>query len=149
MSYFLLTTKNTLPEQFQSSISIEDKTAIAEKLIIESFMSRANFETAMAVNRSLPITKINTLRIVEGYTVTNMIFVATEQDAILLRDHYIAMKHANAQIPERSWVHPEEDSNKYTIREVSEEEWAQLLVSNTEFNVMIDTTSLVFPLDQI
>lgn len=149
MSYFLLTTKNTLPEQFQTSVSIEDKTAIAEKLITESFMSRANFETAVALNNSLPITKINMIRTVEGYTVTNMIFVATEQDAILLRDHYITIRHANAQIPERSWVHPEEDSNKYTIREVSDEEWAQILGSTYDLNVFIDANNLVFPLDQI
>lgn len=148
MTYFLLTTKNTLPVQFQSSVPIENKTAIAEKLITESFMSRANFQRSMATHKSLPITKINTLRLVEDYTVINMTFVAYEQDAILLRDHYITMQNENAQIPERSWVHPE-DPNKYTIREVNEEEWGQLLVSNTELNVTIDANNLVFPLDQI
>jgi hypothetical protein len=148
MSYFLLTTKNTLPVQFQSSVSIENKTAIVEKLTVESFMSRANFERAMAVHRSLPITKVNTLRIVEGYTVINMTFLSSEQDAIMLRDSYITMHDENAQIPERSWVHPE-DPNRYTIREVSEEEWAELLVSTNESKVTIDPTHLVFPLDQI
>ena len=148
MSYFLLTTKNTLPVQFQSSVSVENKTAIAEKLITESFMSRANFERSMAIHRSLPITKVNTLRIVEDYTVINMTFVSLEQDAILLRDSYIIMHDENAQIPERSWVHPE-DPNRYTIREVSEEEWGEILVSNIESNVIIDINNLVFPLDQI
>lgn len=148
MSYFLLTTKNTLPVQFQSSVSVENKTAIAEKLITESFMSRANFERSMAIHRSLPITKVNTLRIVEDYTVINMTFVSLEQDAILLRDSYIIMHDENAQIPERSWVHPE-DPNRYTIREVSEEEWGEILVSNVESNVIIDINNLVFPLDQI
>lgn len=148
MSYFLLTTKNTLPVQFQSSVSIENKTAIVEKLTVESFMSRDNFERAMAVHRSLPIVKVNTLRIVEDYTVINMTFVLSEQDAIMLRDSYITMQNENAQIPERSWVHPE-DPNRYTIREVTEEEWGQLVVSNNESNVTIDPTNLVFPLDQI
>jgi hypothetical protein len=148
MSYFLLTTKNTLPVQFQSSVPIENKTAIAEKLITESFMSRANFERSMTITRSLPIIKVNMIRLVEDYTVINMIFVESEQDAILLRDHYITIKNENAQIPERSWVHPE-DTDKYTIQEVSEEEWAQIVVSTTESKVTIDTNSLVFPLDQI
>jgi len=148
MSYFLLTTKNTLPVQFQSSVPIENKTAIAEKLITESFMSRANFERSMTMTRSLPIIKVNMIRLVEDYTVINMIFVESEQDAILLRDHYITIKNENAQIPERSWVHPE-DTDKYTIQEVSEEEWAQIVVSTTESKVTIDTNSLVFPLDQI
>jgi len=148
MSYFLLTTKNTLPVQFQSSVPIENKTAIAEKLITESFMSRANFERSMSITRSLPIIKVNMIRLVEDYTVINMIFVESEQDAILLRDHYITIKNENAQIPERSWVHPE-DTDKYTIQEVSEEEWAQIVVSTTESKVTIDTNSLVFPLDQI
>ncbi len=148
MSYFLLTTKNTLPVQFQSSISIENKTAIVEKLTTESFMSRANFERSMTIHRSLPIAKVNTLRIVEDYTVINMTFVSSEQDAIMLRDSYITMQNENAQIPERSWVHPE-DPNRYTIREVSEEEWAELVMSNVEPNVTIDPSNLVFPLDQI
>lgn len=148
MAFFLLTTKNTLPVQFQSSIPIENKTAIAEKLITESFMSQVNFQRSMATYRSLPITKFLMLRIVEDYTVINMTFVATEQDAILLRDHYITTQNENAQIPERSWVHPE-DTNKYTIREVSDEEWEQILTSNTELNVTIDPKKLLFPLDQI
>lgn len=148
MSYFLLTTKNTLPVQFQSSIPIENKTAIAEKLITESFMSRVNYERSIAIHKSLPITRVNTLRLIEDYTVINMIFVSSEQDAILLRDSLITIKNENAQIPERTWVHPE-DPNKYTIREVNEEEWGQLLVSNTELNVTIDANNLVFPLDQI
>jgi hypothetical protein len=148
MSYFLLTTKNTLPVQFQSSIPVENKIAIAEKLVTESFMSRANFERSMAIHRSLPITKVNTLRIVEDYTVINMTFVSLEQDAILLRDSYITTQNENAQIPERSWVHPE-DPSKYTIREVSEEEWGEILVANMESNITIDPSSLVFPLDQI
>jgi hypothetical protein len=148
MSYFLLTTKNTLPVQFQSSIPIENKTAIAEKLITESFMSRVNYERSIAIHKSLPITRVNTLRLIEDYTVINMIFVSSEQDAILLRDSLITIKNENAQIPERTWVHPE-DENKYTIREVSEEEWAELLVSTNESKVTIDPNNLVFPLDQI
>jgi hypothetical protein len=123
MSYFLVTSKNTLPEQFQSAIPVTDKQAIAEKLIVESFLTLDNYTSAMSSYRSLPV--ISTYRYVDGYTVTNVTFLPTQEDANALQAILIAQRDKNSNQIGRSWTHPV-DPNQFTISSVTDAEFLEL-----------------------
>ena len=141
MSYFLITSKNTLPEQFREGIDITDKQAIAEKLIVESFLTQLNFLEAVENYSSVYINHF--FRLVEDYTVTNMSIVNSEEDATRLVNIFITTRDKNANQIGRSWTHPE-DPNQYVVTALSDEELVTLLVESYEQHVTIDVGNLQF-----
>jgi len=141
MSYFLITSKNSLPAQFREGIDVTDKKAIAEKLIVESFLTRLNFLEAVESYSSVDINHF--FRVVEDYTVTTMAFVNTEEDANKLVNLFITTRNKNANQIGRSWAHPE-DPDQYVITAVSDEEWLTLLVELYEKHVTVDVDNLQF-----
>lgn len=123
MSYFLVTSKNTLPEQFQSAVPVTDKQAIAEKLVVESFLTQDNYQSAMNAYRGLPV--VSTYRYVDGYTVTNATFIPTQEDANALVAIITAQRDKNSNQIGRSWAHPV-DPNQLTVSSVTDEEFLTL-----------------------
>jgi hypothetical protein len=109
MSYFLITSKNTLPEQFQSAIPVTDKQAIAEKLIVESFLTLENYSAAKNSYSSIPI--ISSFRYVDGYTVTSVTCVATLEEANSLLAIMVAQRDKNSSQIGRTWTHPTDPSH--------------------------------------
>ena len=134
MSYFLLTSKNTLPEQFQAEIPVTEKAKIAEKLIVESFVTQSNFAEAMALYANIPV--IGSIRTVDGYTVTNLICLDSEANAVALKDLFINQRNKNAAQIGRAWTHPA-DPNQYVITEITEDQWFQLLAEKASSAVII------------
>lgn len=139
MSYFLVTSKNTLPEQFQSAVPVTDKQAIAEKLVVESFLTQDNYQSAMNAYRSLPL--VSRYRYVDGYTVTNATFVPTQEDANALVAIITAQRDKNSNQIGRSWAHPV-DPNQLTVRSVTDEEFLTLTAELEAKNIPV--TNLQF-----
>jgi hypothetical protein len=123
MSYFLITSKNTLPERFHSTVPVTDKQAIAEKLIVESFLTEANFTSAMGAFRALPV--ISAYRYVDGYNVTNVTFLPTQEDADALLAIIAAQRDKNSNQIGRLWTHPV-DPNSLTVSSVTDAEFLDL-----------------------
>lgn len=119
MSLFLLTTTNTLPEQFRSEITIDNKSGIAEKLISESFLTRENFNTALGLFKA--VFNLGSYRVVDGYTVTNTTCLFTEEDAEALYNIIMTQRQKNANEIGRTWEHP---ANALPIiTSISEADW--------------------------
>lgn len=123
MSYFLITSKNTLPEQFQSQVPVTDKQAIAEKLIVESFLTLDNYVSAISAYRSIPV--VSSYRYVDGYTVTNVTILSTQEDANALLAIMEAQRDKNSTQIGRTWTHSP-DPNQYTISTITDEEFLTL-----------------------
>lgn len=126
MSLFLLTSTNTLPEQFRSGIEIDNKSGIAEKLISESFLTRANYNTAL--NLYKVVFNIGSYRVVDGYTVTNTTCLTTEEDANILYNIVMAQRQKNSSEIGRTWTHPTDALP--VITPVTETEWFETMQSN-------------------
>lgn len=141
MSLFLVTTKNALPEQFCSEIDVANKSAIAEKLISESFLNLDNFVSALEAFQS--VNKVASYRTVNEYTVTNVTCVATEEDANNLKNIYLAQREKNATQIGRVWTHPE-NPNDILITSISESDWAEYEASLVESHVKITYNNLRF-----
>jgi hypothetical protein len=139
MSLFLLTTKNTLPEQFQASIDVSNKTGIAEKLISESFLTRENFIAALESFKT--IQKLGVFRLVDGYTVTNITCLLNETAANDLRNLLIQLRQKNANELTREWTHAD-DPNHIVITTIPEEEWGTYQANLTADHVKVNYENL-------
>lgn len=141
MSLFLVTTKNELPERFRSEIDVANKSAIAEKLISESFLNFDNFESALQAFQS--VNKVAKYRTVDGYSVTNITCVPTEEDANNLKNIYTAQREKNATQIDRDWTHPE-NPNDILITSITENDWAAYEANLVENHVQITYNNLRF-----
>jgi hypothetical protein len=141
MSYFLITSKNTLPEQFREGIEVTNKTAIAEKLILESFLTQENYIEARMLYASLQVNKF--FRLVEDYTVISITCVNTEQDANVIVAIFNAIRDKNASQIGRTWTHPE-DPNQYVISSISADEWIELVDNLSPKHVPVNIDSIQF-----
>jgi hypothetical protein len=141
MSYFLITSKNSLPEQFREGIEVTNKTAIAEKLILESFLTKDNYSEAAMLYSSMQIYSF--FRLVEDYTVTGIFCVNTEEDANALVTIFSAIRDKNASQIGRTWSHPE-DPGQYVITSISDEEFVQLIVDLSPKHVPVNIDSIQF-----
>ena len=130
MSYFLLTSRNTLPEIFQADIPVTNKQQIAAKLVVESFLTESNYLQALGDVNTVPA--VGRVRFVEGYTVISITCLASEEDATALKNILTGIRDQNAAQLNRTWEHPV-DPNQYTITEATEEEW-QTLVNDAAAN---------------
>ena len=141
MSYFLITSKNSLPEQFREGIAVTDKQMIAEKLILESFLTQLNFLEASVLYSSVTINGF--FRTVEDYTVTGITCVNSEEDANTLMNIFTTIRDKNATQIGRTWTHPE-DPNQYIITSISDEEWSQLVGELYAKHVPINIEAIQF-----
>ena len=139
MSLFLLTTKNSLPEQFRASIDISNKTGIAEKLISESFLTFENFTAARELFNT--IEKLASYRSVENYTVTNVTCLSTESAANDLKNLLIQLRQKNATELERGWTHAD-DSDHIVITTILDEEWEAYQANLIASHVTVDYNNL-------
>ena len=140
-TYFLVTTKNTLPEQFREGIEVTNKTAIAEKLILESFLTEENYRVAVMLYYSVQINSF--FRLVEDYTVISMTCVNTEEEANSLVSIFNAIRDKNASQIGRTWIYPE-DPNQYVISSISVGERIQLAIDLSPKHVPVNIDSIQF-----
>ena len=140
-TYFLVTIKNTLPEQFREGIEVTNKTAIAEKLILESFLTEENYRVAVMLYSSLQINSF--FRLVEDYTVISMTCVNTEEDANSLVSIFNAIRDKNASQIGRTWIYPK-DPNQCVISSISVGERIQLAIDLSPKHVPVNIDSIQF-----
>ena len=145
---FIIETKNTLPEQFRAGIDVTNKSLIAEKMYSLFFLSRQAYREVYEKIQEFPI--LFTLRIIEGYSITEYRGLSYAKDANSLFNFINEQREKNMNIPGRAWQPGPSDTIKLYDSFTTPDHVFQLLESNETLNhVSLDNNNVISKVQDI
>lgn len=117
MSYYVLTTKQELPEEYRTGLTVEDKQGIASRLVEVAFMTKENYEENSV--RLAVLNRVGAIRLVEDWVYTSYIVFETQVDA----NNYISVIDEVSLIGQGLRGSVLEPVVPRTLTEMDESEW--------------------------